>query len=336
MESEIGIYICSNNEACPVGVEFKGKRSNEEDTVNFLIQIFLKEDERILVCGNVVGEGLRIWDATDGEVYKIFEKYEEDVVNLIQLKWDKDDRTLVSTDENGEIKFWNINTGKCFKTIRGFDEDIIAHCIEQYTYQSGKTVLISGSSDNQIRFWDLETYKCFKYLKGHSAWINTLNIVSLNNAKVLLTSSLCPELKIWNLENYKNIKSMTTNGPVTIVTPLNYKEHTVAVGEFLGRISIWDYSKGTILLSIETKTEVVNSIINFKWKSDILVTCSLRSQYIDIWSMTKGLIIRVKSFESSGRYMFELKDSFIDESMIIGIENYLSYWKVKHNLKSVD
>eukprot|EP01035_Chromulina_nebulosa_P027861 gene27861-36695_t len=137
----------------------------------------LKSDSRIIYLfqlkdGNVISVSsasmlMKIWDITScacvGQI-----KYNPDIISndrisfLMQLI----DGRLVSVSWQGKINIWNLDTGKCVKTI-------LTGRIGIQTFQIEEGILVTWTSQhNDIMIWDLkstyQTLKPLKILKGHT------------------------------------------------------------------------------------------------------------------------------------------------------------------------
>ena len=76
---------------------------------------------------------------------------------------------IVSGGGDKTIKLWDINSGKCIKTLDSHDNEINSVVVTP----NGKTI-ISGSSDKTIKLWDINSGKCIKTLDGHSENVSKL------------------------------------------------------------------------------------------------------------------------------------------------------------------
>lgn len=63
----------------------------------------------------------------------------------------------------GEIKVWNVQTGKSIRTLKGHKSGI--NCI---SFSPDNKIIASGSFDQTVKLWDVQTGKAILTLTGHS------------------------------------------------------------------------------------------------------------------------------------------------------------------------
>ncbi|THU93458.1 tricorn protease domain 2-containing protein [Dendrothele bispora CBS 962.96] len=83
-------------------------------------------------------EAIHIWKTTSG---------------IISINLSCDGRTLVSGDVEGNIKLWDLFSGKEVDiSIEGHDEQV-----NSVAFSADGKKIVSGSSDKTIRLWDTAT-----------------------------------------------------------------------------------------------------------------------------------------------------------------------------------
>src|SRR5205823_5623762 len=69
-------------------------------------------------------------------------------------------------NRDGEIKIWEIHTGKLLRTLSGHKNAVT--CL---AYHPNQPILASGSRDRTIRLWNLDTGKEIDALTGHKDYV---------------------------------------------------------------------------------------------------------------------------------------------------------------------
>jgi len=69
----------------------------------------------------------------------------------------------VSSSLDKTLKVWDLNTGKCFSTLKGHQSSLNAIAVTP----DGKRA-VSGSSDKTLKVWNLDTGECLTTLIGHA------------------------------------------------------------------------------------------------------------------------------------------------------------------------
>ncbi|POS84569.1 hypothetical protein EPUL_004075 [Erysiphe pulchra] len=116
---------------------------------------------------------------------KIFKGHSNGVMCL-QLE----DNILATGSYDLTIKIWNVDTGKCIRTLKGHTAGIRA-------LQFDNQKLISGSLDQTIRIWNWRTGECVNAYQAHDAGVIALNFVG----NVLASGSMDTTVKVWNFED---------------------------------------------------------------------------------------------------------------------------------------
>lgn len=109
---------------------------------------------------------------------------------------------LISCDQDGHIKFWNLAENKCTNTI--IPEDEVS--INTLTISNNGTILVAGNNLGNCYVWKAEYNFDFSEtptlkFKAHSGYIT--KILLLKDMKLLALCSSDKTAKIWSTENYE-------------------------------------------------------------------------------------------------------------------------------------
>ena len=99
--------------------------------------------------------------------------------------------TVVSGSWVDTLKVWDVEQGKCLKTLEGHKNSVLALAV----LPNG--TVVSGSSDWTLKVWDVEQGKCLKTLEGHKDMVRALAV--LPNGTVV-SGSRDKTLKVWDVE----------------------------------------------------------------------------------------------------------------------------------------
>ncbi|KAI6246743.1 putative E3 ubiquitin ligase complex SCF subunit sconB [Erysiphe necator] len=116
---------------------------------------------------------------------KVFKGHSNGVMCL-QLE----DNILATGSYDLTIKIWNVDTGKCIRTLSGHTAGIRA-------LQFDNQKLISGSLDQTVRIWNWRTGECINAYQAHTAGVIALNFVD----NILASGSMDTTVKVWNFED---------------------------------------------------------------------------------------------------------------------------------------
>jgi F-box/WD-40 domain protein MET30 len=94
---------------------------------------------------------------------------------------------IISGSLDNTIKVWDMNTGKCIRTLFGHVEGVWSLAYDTLR-------ILSGSHDKTVRVWDLGSGKCMHALEGHSGPVTA---VALSDTKIISTSD-DGDIRIWD------------------------------------------------------------------------------------------------------------------------------------------
>jgi len=137
-----------------------------------------------------------------------------------------DDNVLVSGAYDCSVKVWNIEQGKCLRSLM-HDGDV-------YTLKWNNEKIVSGSKDKTVRVWDLESGVCVKKLDGHSSCVRAVSFIG----NVILSGSEDCLVKVWDTRSGNCVA--TLSGHSRGVTTLQVCEERIATGSFDATVKIWD------------------------------------------------------------------------------------------------
>ena len=93
----------------------------------------------------------------------------------------------------GEIKLWNVRTGKEILTLRGHTGQV--ECLALSA--DGKRLFSGGGlHDNTIKIWDLEAAKETVALRGHTASVKCLALSP--DGRLLFSGSADGTIRVWD------------------------------------------------------------------------------------------------------------------------------------------
>jgi len=103
---------------------------------------------------------------------------------------------LISGSADKTIKFWNIQTGQCIRTLNGHENDV--RCFQMI----GNEILLSGSDDKTIKIWLVKTFELINTLTGHTGSIYCLQLIinRSTNETLVLSGSADETIKIWRFK----------------------------------------------------------------------------------------------------------------------------------------
>lgn len=160
--------------------------------------VAITPDGRFVVSG---GEALRVWDLEIGQCIRTLERHTDQVSSLAitpdrlsrlgkgkialekaRIAWEDqvsslaitpDGRYAVSGSMDKTLRVWDLETGRCTRTLKGHTGKIWSVAI---TPDGRYAVSGSGGTDGKLRVWDLEIGQCISTIEGYQVRIQMLGM----------------------------------------------------------------------------------------------------------------------------------------------------------------
>ena len=139
---------------------------------------------------------MRLWDIKTGKCIDTFGQKKNKKIYTI---FASNEAYIVSADEYGVLKLFNLMDGEIVWSFKGHDEAIESIAISQ----KGKYI-VSGDADGKVKLWDLSKGALMKTFKGHDSGVGAIAL-SFDDSYIVSSSEACGKIKLWDLQSIEEV-----------------------------------------------------------------------------------------------------------------------------------
>jgi len=211
--------------------------------------------------------------------------YDAQTFKLVQtLKGQRDVRVmvfcpdgarLVSGAYDGCIRYYNLNTGSCLRTMQGHNGQV--NCLA--LHPNGLNVA-SASDDRTVRIWDITTGRCVAHLQDHR---DAVAVVWYSpDGGSLISSTVDGSLRLWDTQDYK-CSQMYDTEEVSMRAKAISPNSSLLAARYDLEIAFWSTESGRLIKRISGLHTIV---ANLAFSPDgKLLAAGLHDGLIQLWSI---------------------------------------------------
>lgn len=218
---------------------------------------------------------------------------------------------LSSAGSSGEIKLWEVETGREIKTLLGHLDEVRA-----MAFSHDDRYLLSGSSDKTIKLWDVSTGKEIRTFQGHLDGVKSVAFSPDGKTAASLDGKA---IKLWDIKTGREIKSFQGNehfgkDHIAISSMIFSPDSKYLVSiSTSGKIVAWEVSSGTRIVQID-RDELFNAIspvfLGFSSDGKVIIRATEGIIFVDLFAK-KAKRISIKLF-------FDVSDVSQDGKYFLG------------------
>ncbi len=244
---------------------------------SWVISIAVTSDGRV-VSGSDYGE-VWVWDIETGVCLQTLEElkhtvmktYPTDIDDYIKNPTNIDDyikktvealreavmaiavtsnnRQVVTVNDKGIVKIWDIDTGACLKTLDSHFKEVTTIAVTPDFRRLVIGGVIFSKSVGEVKVWDIKTGACTKTLEGHSKPVFVAAVTP--NGRKVVTGSYDNTIKIWDLETGACLKTLEGHTNYVKALAVTSDGHKIISGSDDKTVKIWDLKTGVCLRTLE-------------------------------------------------------------------------------------
>ncbi|MFH1974660.1 MAG: caspase family protein [Pseudomonadota bacterium] len=191
---------------------------------------------------------MKIFDVSTGKEIKDFKLKQPQ--RFYSVSYFPDGKYVLSGDSAGEIKLWNIASGKATRTVKAIGSFI--KVVRAVAVSADGKYALSGGSDESVILWNAENLTQIKTFVGHTAWGGVSSVAFSPDGKYVLSSEWNGKIRIWDLASGSELKTFSGN-VVTTQAGTSAKffpngKYVISAGDASTRI--WNVSTGEEVASM--------------------------------------------------------------------------------------
>ncbi|ORZ18564.1 WD40-repeat-containing domain protein [Absidia repens] len=145
-----------------------------------------------------------------------------------------DKTKIVTGSRDRTIKFWDISSGRCLRTLLGHHASVL--CLKY-----NDDWLVSGSSDHSVLVWSMHTFQVVRRLTGHSSGVLDVSF----DQDYIASCSKDATIRLWHAKTGQPLRTLRGHrGPVNAI---QFKNHQLVSASGDATIRLYDMKTGRCL-----------------------------------------------------------------------------------------
>jgi COMPASS component SWD3 len=199
------------------------------DNQSYVLALAVTPDSQVLVSGAL--DGIKVWTLNPQRpLYQMVDFG----YPTYALAIEPNGYILVSGDNKGKVRFWNLREGKLISEFSPHQEAITGLAV---TPDGSR--LITSSEDRTIKVWDLASKKLVHTLIGHTARVRA---IALHPNGYTLASGSNDGVRLWDLSTGELLTQMSEHKDWISSLAFSRDGRLLATGGFDSTIRIWETS----------------------------------------------------------------------------------------------
>ncbi len=195
---------------------------------------------------------------------------------------DSKNQNIITSNQNGIVKLWNLERGMLVKTIKGYSA--LVNITDSVAFSPDGKYLATGNNDGTVEIWEPSTGKLLITFKWNSALINSL--VFSPDGRVLVSGNADGTIRILGQEG-KLLRTLFGHSGSVNSIAISPDSKIFVSGSSDKTIKIWDLVTGELISTLSGHSGSVNSIaISPDGK---IIASGSSDKTIKIWNLAADL-----------------------------------------------
>ncbi len=210
--------------------------------------VAFSSDGKLLASGGE-DQTFRLWDSRTGNSLKTVQGY---VNRILSIDFTSQGQ-LISSDDNQELRLWDIASRQCIKTIstRGQGTRAIAA-------SARGSMLASVGGDQKVHLWNLETGRAIATLPYHTNWGRAVTFSP--DGKMLASGGEDKIVLLWQIQSNQKIRSLVAHRNWLRALAFSMDSTLLASGGDDLTIYLWDVASGACLKRLDGHSGAIRAL----------------------------------------------------------------------------
>ncbi|MDJ0596122.1 MAG: NB-ARC domain-containing protein [Pleurocapsa sp. MO_226.B13] len=215
--------------------------------------------------------------------------FSEALESILSVAVSPDGQLLGTGDVNGQIRLWQMPSGKPLLTIKGHD-----NWIRSVTFSPDGQILASGSYDRTLKLWDINNANCIRTYTGHNHGV--ASVAFSPDGQILASGSYDRTLKLWSVSNGKGLRTFAEHTDWVNSVAFSSNNKILASGSADCTIKLWDIGNGKCLKTYTGHNHGISSVafspIPINQVEGVILATGSADCTIKLWSLRSDRCIK--------------------------------------------
>ncbi|MCB9641566.1 MAG: trypsin-like serine protease [Myxococcales bacterium] len=244
------IFVASSDQHVRIFNDTSGQVTQTLHT-NFdrVSSVAISPDGKVVAFANARINNIQLWDRQTKQLLRTLQGHTHGVR---ALSFSANGQYLASASTDRSARIWNLSDGSLVRAL-----DAHPMVVSSVVLSANGETAATGSWDGKIRIWKIADGSLLRTLEGHTREIVHLALSS--DESVLVSSSIDQTARLWQWSDGAPLQTVQANAPVygCAISP---DKNTLAVGDWEGRILLWQASTGMLQSTLQTHSANVRSL----------------------------------------------------------------------------
>jgi WD40 repeat protein len=238
--------------------------------------VAVSPDGHMIASASASEEKVKLWDAVSGREIRTISNC------FAPLVFSSDGRSLLATDQQNNIKLWNVSNGQIFKVLGKHTQSIVSLAVSRDGAQ-----IVSGDKFN-IAFWDAKSGQLLRSAAGGAYSAS----FSSDGRTVVSHRGWEKTIYVWDVATASVTKKLTDLKSDSLDVAISPDDRTIVSSDFDGKISLWDIASGKEKKVLrEAGPELFSKAVRFSPDGRSIVATN-KDKTISVWDSASGRLVK--------------------------------------------